>query len=227
MRWTGIAVRPLSGMDDQVKVSAVQMGRPIDPAMRRVSAPKPAAWHASRWAKTRTTSATSTAADRRAPSQCGSKLACPTPTFLLPRSAWRTPPRNSASARSISHRPFKRALARQPRSVGELFRLARGDGESRPTPAAAAAGIPLRSALWMLVRILAVPDLAVLDLGDGALGYVDRENGAWARVDGSLVVEGGPGRLWDAIEGIYARWHEAGEPERSEVGLSVERDRKQ
>ncbi len=57
-----------------------------------------------------------------------------------------------------------------PRPVAELFALACGEGRPRPTRAAAAAGTPLRSALWMLVRIIALPELAVLDLGSGALG---------------------------------------------------------
>jgi hypothetical protein len=110
----------------------------------------------------------------------------------------------------------------EPLSVARLFELARGHGDVRRTPAADAVGIPLRSALWMLVRILQVPDLAVLDLGEGALGYVDRASGAWARVTGDQVTTGGAGHLWDEVEGIYARWHDAGEPEREEIGLSVE-----
>jgi hypothetical protein len=61
-----------------------------------------------------------------------------------------------------------------------------------------ATAVPLRSALRILVRIVAVPELAVLDLGQGALGYVDRASGAWARVVGDKVVEGGAGGTWEA-----------------------------
>jgi hypothetical protein len=52
-----------------------------------------------------------------------------------------------------------------------------------------AAGVPIRSALWMLVRIVAVPGLAVLDLGEGALRYVARAPGSWPRVVGDQVVD--------------------------------------
>lgn len=117
--------------------------------------------------------------------------------------------------------------AAAPLSVAELFRLARGDGTSRTTPDAAAAAVPLRSALWMVVRIVAVPDLAVLDLGEGTLGFVDRASGAWARVSGDRVVEGGPRRLWSEVERIHGPWHEAGEPDRPDIGLSVEADGRQ
>ncbi len=34
--------------------------------------------------------------------------------------------------------------------------------------------------------------------------------GAWARVAGDQVVEGGPGGIWEAIEDVYAGWHAAG-----------------
>src|SRR6266536_5051617 len=64
----------------------------------------------------------------------------------------------------------------------------------RPAPAHACGRnrrVTLRSPLWMLVRIVAVPELAVLDLGEGALGYVNRASGRWARVVGDQVVEGG------------------------------------
>jgi hypothetical protein len=112
----------------------------------------------------------------------------------------------------------------QPLSVARLFELARSPGEPRSTSAAAAAQVPLRSALWMLVRILAVPELAVLDLGEGTLGYVDRATGAWARVAGGRVVADRRPGLWDAIEDVYVRWHAAGEPARPEIGLSVDGD---
>lgn len=82
-----------------------------------------------------------------------------------------------------------------PRSVAELFALTRGEGRPRLTHTAAAAGVLLRSALWMLVRIVAVPELVVHDLGEGALGYVDRTSGARAWVVGDQVVEGGAGGI--------------------------------
>jgi protein-L-isoaspartate O-methyltransferase len=115
----------------------------------------------------------------------------------------------------------------EPLSVAKLFELARGAGESRPTSAAAVAAVELRSALWMVVRIVALPDLAVLDLGDGALGFVDRASRAWARLAGHQVVEGGSWAIWKAVESIHARWHEAGEPERGEIGLRLDPDRRQ
>jgi len=87
------------------------------------------------------------------------------------------------------------APSSRPRSVVELFAPARGEGRTRPARAGTVASVPHRSALRMLVRIVAVPDLAVLDLGEGALGYVDRASGAWARVVGDQVVEGGAGHL--------------------------------
>jgi protein-L-isoaspartate O-methyltransferase len=109
-----------------------------------------------------------------------------------------------------------------PLPVAELFALARGAGPARPT-AVPGAGMPLRSAMWMLVMILELPGLAVLDLGDGAYGFVDHESRSWARVTGDQVVEGGRRRLWAAVEDVYGRWHEAGEPERPDIGLSVGR----
>jgi RNA polymerase sigma-70 factor, ECF subfamily len=50
------------------------------------------------------------------------------------------------------------------------------------------------------------------------------EGGIWARVAGDQVVEGGAGGIWEAIEDVYAGWHAAREPERSDIGLSVERE---
>jgi hypothetical protein len=114
--------------------------------------------------------------------------------------------------------------AAEPLSVARLFELARSQGEARSTAAAAAAQVPLHGALWMLVRILAVPELAVLDLGDGELGYVDRATGAWARVVGDQVIVAPGTGLWGAVEDVYARWHDAGEPARPEIGLTVDRD---
>jgi hypothetical protein len=35
------------------------------------------------------------------------------------------------------------------------------------------------------------------------------------------------GSVWEAIEGVYAGWHASGEPERPEIGLSVDRERRQ
>jgi hypothetical protein len=100
-------------------------------------------------------------------------------------------------------------------------------GQARPTNAAAAAGVLLRPALWMLLRIVAVSELAVLDLGGGALRHVDRASGAWARVASAQVVEGGPGGIWEAIEDVYAGWHAAGEPEHPDIGLSIDREGRQ
>lgn len=108
--------------------------------------------------------------------------------------------------------------------MAELFAVVRGEGRPRPTRAAPAASVPVRFALWMLMRIVAVPELAVLDLGEGVLGYVDRASGAWARVVGDLVVEGGAGGLWQAIDDVCAGWHPAAEPERPDIGLSVDRE---
>lgn len=110
----------------------------------------------------------------------------------------------------------------KPLAVAELFTLARSDGKPRST-SIPDAGMPLRSALWMLVMILKLPGLAVLDLGGGAFGFVDHESRSWARVVGDRVVEGGPRHVWETVEEIYVRWHEAGEPERPDIGLTVER----
>jgi hypothetical protein len=55
----------------------------------------------------------------------------------------------------------------------------------------------------MQVRTVAVPELAVLDLGAGASGTSIGLSGAWARVAGHRVVEGGAGGIWEAIEDVY------------------------
>jgi hypothetical protein len=107
--------------------------------------------------------------------------------------------------------------------VAELFALARADGKARPT-SVDGAGMPLRSALWMLVLIVAVPSLAVLDLGDGAYGFVDPDSRSWARVESGVVVEGGPKRIWTTVESINGRWQAAGAPERPEIGLTITAD---
>jgi hypothetical protein len=57
----------------------------------------------------------------------------------------------------------------------------------------------------MLVRIVAMPELAVLDLDAGPPGYVDRASGAWVRVVGDQVVEGGPGDIWGGDRGRLRR----------------------
>jgi hypothetical protein len=67
----------------------------------------------------------------------------------------------------------------------------------------------------------------VLDLGDDALGDLNGASGAWARVAGDQVVEGATGGIWEAIEDVYAGWHAAGEPDRPEIGLCVDRDGRQ
>jgi hypothetical protein len=41
------------------------------------------------------------------------------------------------------------------------------------------------------------------------------------------MVEDGPGGVWEAVEDVYAGWHAAGEPERPDIGLSVEREGRQ
>jgi protein-L-isoaspartate O-methyltransferase len=110
--------------------------------------------------------------------------------------------------------------------VSELFALARSEGQPRPT-SVPGAGMPLRSALWMLVLTLALPGLAVLDLGGGAYGFVDHDSRAWARVEGSTVVEGGPGRIWAIVESIYEPWRAAGGPERPGIGLTITADERQ
>jgi hypothetical protein len=51
--------------------------------------------------------------------------------------------------------------------------------------------------------------------------------GAWARVVGDQVVEGGAGGIWEAIEDVYAWRHAAGVPERPEIGLRVKREGRQ
>jgi hypothetical protein len=56
---------------------------------------------------------------------------------------------------------------------------------------------------------------------------VDRASGAWARVAGDQVVEGGAGGIWEAIEDVYAGGQAAGEPEWPEMGLSVDRERRE
>jgi hypothetical protein len=58
-------------------------------------------------------------------------------------------------------------------------------------------------------------------------GGVDRASGAWARVVGDQVVEGRPSCIWEAIEGVYAGWHAAGEPDPPEIGLGVDRKGRQ
>jgi hypothetical protein len=92
-----------------------------------------------------------------------------------------------------------------------MFAPVRGEGRSGPTRSAAAAGVPLRSALWLLVHIVAVPELAVLDLGAGAHRLRHRTSGAWARV-AYFCSSHGLGGVWEAIEDVYAGWHAAGEP---------------
>jgi hypothetical protein len=79
----------------------------------------------------------------------------------------------------------------------------------------------------MLVLTLALPGLAVLDLGGGAYGFVDHDSRAWARVEGSTVVEGGPGRIWAIVESIYEPWRAAGGPERPGIGLTITADERQ
>jgi hypothetical protein len=76
-------------------------------------------------------------------------------------------------------------------------------------------------------RLVAVQELAVLDLGAGALRCVDWASGSCARVVGDEVVEGGPAGIWEAIDDVHASWLAAGEPERPEIGLSVEREGRQ
>jgi hypothetical protein len=90
----------------------------------------------------------------------------------------------------------------------------------RPVPTRARGGRrPLRFTL--LVRIVAVPDLAVLDRGEGTIGYVDGRLAHGPRVAGAQVVECDAGGVWEAIEDVYAARHAAGERERPGIGLRL------
>ena len=48
-----------------------------------------------------------------------------------------------------------------------------------------------------------------------------RADGSWARVERGLVRQGGPVRLWDAVEAAHACYTDHGRPGRQRFGLSV------
>ena len=75
---------------------------------------------------------------------------------------------------------------------------------------------------------LELPEVCSLH-GDGpGITWLAHPDGSWARQidtsEGFLVWQGGPQRLWDRVEDAHARWLELGQPERSDFGITINRD---
>jgi methyltransferase of ATP-grasp peptide maturase system len=108
-----------------------------------------------------------------------------------------------------------------------LLRLSDGAGVPRPTTVPA--GLLEDDAFWFFARLAFVPFEVRLGAGDELDRVVDLADGSWARLDPreGLAVQGGPRRLWDAVEEAHRAWCDLGQPGRERFGLSVARDGRQ
>lgn len=79
---------------------------------------------------------------------------------------------------------------------------------------------------------LAIPGVApIYELERNDATFLVHADGSWAHHvpdgDAFLVAQGGPRKLWDAVEEAYAWWLELDKPGRGEFGVSIDGDRQE
>lgn len=84
-------------------------------------------------------------------------------------------------------------------------------------------------AFWGMARLVLMPYDVTIPAGDGQTGLVAMTDRSWVLIDSARerVTQGGPRRLWDEIEELYALLKRCGCPARDRFGLTVSPDRSQ
>jgi len=82
------------------------------------------------------------------------------------------------------------------------------------------------TSLWPIALTTSMPFYARVPAPPGRVAFADMADRSWVVVclDGSEVPQGGPRRLWDAIEDLYELLERNGGPERERFGLTVRPD---
>ncbi|WP_237771508.1 hypothetical protein [Kribbella sp. ALI-6-A] len=63
------------------------------------------------------------------------------------------------------------------------------------------------------------PDVRTMSIDGVPIAF--HSEGSWARFVGGLVVQGGPGVVWDNVEAAHDAWLGAGRPPREQYWLTV------
>jgi protein-L-isoaspartate O-methyltransferase len=136
----------------------------------------------------------------------------------------------SASGRFIAGYAFMwmRGHAPDHERDEELVALVHSDGDTRDAPPhlrtmLSGQEIP---AFWGLARLIHMPFDTVVSAGPGQTGIIDASDRSWVLIDVNrgCITQGGPRRLWDALETLYERLDQAGRPSRESFGLTVQPD---
>jgi hypothetical protein len=82
---------------------------------------------------------------------------------------------------------------------------------------------------WGLARLLLMPFDTTVALDDRRTAIVEATDRSWVLIDleRNRVRQGGPRRLWDALEDLYLRLERCGRPSRDRFGLTVHPDGRQ
>ena len=119
---------------------------------------------------------------------------------------------NSAYFMPLRHQP-------EPTAIGELIEVAlNGSGVSRSYRFDTSIYRDNEARFWL---DLTNPDVRAMTV-DG-VSVVFRSDGSWARFVDGLVVQGGPGSVWDDVEAAQGAWLAAGRPSREQYRLTVTR----
>jgi protein-L-isoaspartate(D-aspartate) O-methyltransferase len=79
--------------------------------------------------------------------------------------------------------------------------------------------------LWLALQVPSVTWLGFAEDGRSEQMWLFASDGSWAAVDDTAgrVEQYGARAVWDEIESVYDRWHDAGQPARDRLGLTVTR----
>lgn len=117
---------------------------------------------------------------------------------------------NSAYFMPLRHQP-------EPAAIGQLIELAlNGVGVSRPYQFDTSIYRDDDARFWL---DLTNPDVRTMAMDGVPVAF--RPDGSWARFADGLVVQGGPGSVWDDVEAAQGAWLAAGRPPRDQYRLSV------
>lgn len=85
------------------------------------------------------------------------------------------------------------------------------------------------SPFWLFERLALLRCDEVVDIAQGVWGIVDLSDLSWVRFDRnrSRITQGGPRRIGDAQEELYALWCRLGRPDRERFGVTVTPERTQ
>ncbi|GAB2565025.1 methyltransferase domain-containing protein [Kribbella endophytica] len=117
---------------------------------------------------------------------------------------------NSAYFMPLRHQP-------EPTAIGELItRALNGVGVGRPHQFDTSIYRDNEARFWL---DLTNPDVRTMTMDGMPVAF--RSDGSWARFVDGLVVQGGPGSVWDDVEAAQGEWFAAGRPSRDQYRLTV------